>query len=632
MSEHRISGLELRTALARLNAAEDAIAEVKASLAALTEESLSTPTVHLTPVAPQQAPMPALAGPRPYPTVRQGPPPPRQAPPPPTKPRKPPLTLEQKVMRGIAIGGAVITLIGVALLIALAIQLGLLGPLARVIGTALLATILLGIGIRQIMLEKPNTTGANALIITSYLIYSLLTVTLVHWLEWWPELLGAVVLIIIHSAYLGMARYFHMEWLSYVVAAIGGILALTYFDAAPDTWAIASLPLITLASTYRSNWGWTRMIAALAMVLLHLSLLGTWQDNLNTFGAILATVSALALLWVNLQDPLPEEGEQLPRPRQSTNEWISQQEPLTLSHRLIQLGLAAALLPLISLNADDTYWVWLSPIAAFGFLLMALKYGERASTVLSLSALPLTFLPLWWLTQHSPLPLQEWEGPSVIMVFLGVGILMVWWLSRQESFGRSPWVCWLAATLLITASLGYGAAFREPLVISGYQSIILALLLAAFITRVLLSARVFSIFDTWEQVSGGIATLYLSMLVVVTLSTNVDFYLGGDVQPWTGYYFGHALVSIIWMVLAAWVLLARNPLNNDTALGIGLILAVSATVKLVFFDLSALSGVPRVFAFLVCGVVLLAIATIRSRRSTEPEQPKGAAEVSSPSN
>lgn len=622
MSEHKISGLELRTALARLDAAEDAIAEVKRTLSTLSGENLPKPTTPTPspppgpPTTPPPMPTPVLVGPQvappPLPHFRQPPPPPQPS----RKPPKPPLPLEQKVMRGIAIGGAVITLIGVALLIALAIQLGLLGPLARVIGTALLATALLGIGLRQITLKKPNTTGGNALVITSYLIYSLLVVTLVHWLEWWPELLGAVVLLIIHSAYLGIARQLRMEWLSHVVAAVGGLLALSYVYPAPETWAVMLLPLITVLATYRSGWGWSRMIAGLAMVLLHLSLLGTWNDNLGNFSALLATASALVLFGINLQDPLPETF----RSRPGNSRWMMEQELPTWPHRTVQLVLATALLPLIAFAADTTVWMWLSPVAAIGFLLLALQYRDPRSTILSLSALPLTFLPLWWMTRRGPHPLQDWESALVLIIFLTLGVLMIWWMSTRENLGRAPWVCWLLATLLLGDAWGYGVVFRIPSAVSGYPAVILALLLTALLIRVLFSAGAFRIFSTWEQVAGGIATLYLSMLVVVTLSTNLDFLLGDGTRPWTGYYFGHALISIIWMVLAAWVLLARTPLKNNTALGIGVILALSATVKLVFFDLSALSGVPRVFAFLVCGVVLLAIATIRSRRAPATEE------------
>ena len=83
---------------------------------------------------------------------------------------------------------------------------------------------------------------------------------------------------------------------------------------------------------------------------------------------------------------------------------------------------------------------------------------------------------------------------------------------------------------------------------------------------------------------------------------------------WLGYLTGHALVSILWMVLAAWILLAAPALSDRASLGAGMVLAVAAVVKLVFFDLGTLEGLPRALAFLISGIALLAIAALRTRR------------------
>ncbi len=52
-------------------------------------------------------------------------------------------------------------------------------------------------------------------------------------------------------------------------------------------------------------------------------------------------------------------------------------------------------------------------------------------------------------------------------------------------------------------------------------------------------------------------------------------------------------------------------------------LAVAGTVKLVFFDLVALSGVPRAIAFLLSGLALLTIAALRGRRTGENRSEDG---------
>ncbi|MGP6174893.1 hypothetical protein [Corynebacterium sp. A21] len=625
MSKENISSLELRTALAKLSAAEHAIADVRRTLetletlqAAPAEPRLSAPPPIQPPSGgwPAPTPTPAVASaadggipvrpwPTPYPGNRPEPPPPRRI------SSRPPLTLEQKVVRGIAIGGALITVIGVGLLIALAIQNGWLGPLGRVLGTAIFGAALLGIGLWLSTRKNEATTGVTALITTSYLVFSLLVVALVHWLEWWPELIGALVLILIHICYLAQSRKLDLVWISYAVAVVGGFLAMANFQPEPVTWPILVLPLLSLAATLRSGWHWTRLIASVTIVVLHLFLLDPWSGGLTAFAAGLAAVSALALAAANVLDPLPEEDTR----SATSSRWAMAAETTSWNHSLVQLALATVLLAVLAFTAPDTLWSWLTPVVSAGFILFGVQLKDRATTLVGLCALPLSFLPLWWNPPTMAEALRSWGASPVLAVFLVIAIGMVWWMSTKNTFGAAPWAAWLFALLLMTGGWGFDVVAKTPLWLTGTPALVLTLLLAALIARVLMSAGSFTIFDTWQQVLGGVAALFLSMLVIVTLATYLGELLGGNEGMWLGYLIGHAVISIIWMVLAAWMLLAHTSLSDRTSLGIGVILASAASLKLVFFDLSALDGVPRVSAFLVCGVALLVIATMRSRRS-----------------
>ena len=70
---------------------------------------------------------------------------------------------------------------------------------------------------------------------------------------------------------------------------------------------------------------------------------------------------------------------------------------------------------------------------------------------------------------------------------------------------------------------------------------------------------------------------------------------------------GHVLISSGWM--AAGVL----ALTRSTRRGIGLALALAASAKLVFYDLSVLGGIVQVIAFMLCGVGLLAASAGRAK-------------------
>ena len=117
----------------------------------------------------------------------------------------------------------------------------------------------------------------------------------------------------------------------------------------------------------------------------------------------------------------------------------------------------------------------------------------------------------------------------------------------------------------------------------------------------------------WAQVVLAVAGLHLSMVAIVTAATWLGNILAGTSGMWLGYLIGHALVSILWMILAAWILLAAPGLTDRASLGAGMVLAAAGVVKLVFFDLGTLEGLPRALAFLVSGIALLAMASLRTR-------------------
>ena len=103
------------------------------------------------------------------------------------------------------------------------------------------------------------------------------------------------------------------------------------------------------------------------------------------------------------------------------------------------------------------------------------------------------------------------------------------------------------------------------------------------------------------------------MLAIVSIATYLGG-LSGNVKG--GYLIGHATVSVLWMLLACYVLLRARFLSRQASLIVGLVLAFASIGKLMFFDFGNLHGLPRVAAFIISGVVLLAIAALRNRQSS----------------
>jgi len=85
----------------------------------------------------------------------------------------------------------------------------------------------------------------------------------------------------------------------------------------------------------------------------------------------------------------------------------------------------------------------------------------------------------------------------------------------------------------------------------------------------------------------------------------------------SGFVAGHAVVTVLWTVVAL-VLLARG-IRRPAPRVAGLVLVAAAVAKLVLFDLVALDGPARVAAFLGAGLLLLAAGTRYARLVAEVE-------------
>lgn len=652
MDEHRFTDPDLRAALAKLDAAESAVGDARRILIRLQtraapqgpppDRSLTPPPPRQDPQGPPRQPVPAMSQAplsRPYPV----PPRPPSAPPQPASPRRAdhpdrvPLTLEQKVIRGIAVGGSLITIIGVALLIALAIQSGWLGPLGRVIGTAVFGALLLAAGFWLHTRKAASTAGITALVTTSYLVFSLLVFALVHWMMWWPELLGAVALVIIHLGFLGLARYLNLAWLSYAVAIFGGVLAIVSQTHHPASWVVALLPLLTLAATFRSGWIWPRVFSGIATIILLPTAVNISPPDESPWWNALATISFLAFVILGVIDRFPapainhtaSPGQPQPGSRMTAQYWQSRRQhhtaqaqspslaaELDRNHALLMVPVFILLIQLALTHSS--WFVWLVPALSLLMTGIGWQAHRKVETLVGLSALPASLVFLW--VAEPPVgPLQPEAPAAVLGLYLLLAMALVAWLSTTDRLGRLPWAVWLAGLVILTSTWAGHATGRFPWWLTSGAAAILAILLMLLIALCLARYRAFTIFPAWARVLGAVAILYFSTLVIVTLSTFLGHLLAASEGMWLGYLFGHAAVSGSWMILGAVVLLARTPLDSRTELGIGVLLAAAATLKLVFFDLSALSGVPRVIAFLVCGVALLVIAALRGRRASPDE-------------
>lgn len=579
----RLSGDEQKTfarIAAQLDDAEANLRAIRNELSALyatsssEHEALTPQPVAVARPEPKPQPLPAPV-PAPVPVPRP--------------PSTPWWEKERAVVRVVAAGGVLITLAGIALLVSLAIQSGWLGPIGRVVGAWILVALLF-LGAYLVRRQALGREGFLALTTASLLAAHLTTIYAVADLHLWPATVGAGVMILMLALFSGLARAWDDQAMLNVSAITSFALFFVYFltqDLFP--FPVVAPALFLAVCSMGKRWRSSRTGAA---VLGPLALPATFNaqfDGLAVFPVAVTVIIAVAtFLTVTLLD-----------------EWDAKQDlPLGLYSPMLMLGIAT----LVS-DSFLELTVMVAVVAAFSIL--SVQFHGAGATV------PMTLLPLVYLFWSSRAPeLQDHplHGSHLVAAFFVLGCGFAWWLSRNNRYGGFPWASLLGVAMVISFSLGSSVLAKKPLWLTGGIALIQALTILAFLVVLFMVRGSFARFRVSVRVLIGIAGLHLSTLVIVTVVTYL-FGLGGNSSMWLGYLVGHALVSISWMLVATYILVVDRSLSDSTSLVVGLVLAGAAAVKLVFFDLAALNGLPQVLAFLISGVALLAIASLRSRRT-----------------
>ena len=593
----------------------------------------SAPAAVSAPAAPPlpqqpQSPQPQAGQPSPYPAS----PPPigPTMPVAPSAPRKPNLTPEQKIVRVAAIIGSLITFAGASFGIALAIQTGLLGPVGRAVGALIFGVALLGIGIRVDTRRGPSA-GVTALYITSLLvIYA--DLYYVTWVKLW---LPALVL----------SAFFIFLWMIYLVLAtvrnnLGLVLCMCLsmfvyhfclypFDVLQTTIAMVA-PLSALVVTWKLRAGEKNLHALVRTATAALLAWQTlWVSNMLEEGpvnviVVIAVAGAVMLVVSELFIPATPAAQ-------------SQNPPI----------LNAVIMPTLVMwtcfGITDAWSVWL-PVVATCIVCVLVTLTRRASDTMVngwLIVTPLTFLVAYAVAS------LEW---SVLGYTIYVIVFMMAFIGATFLFRTRPvhlpgvtfaWVIVLfinvRVLLLITAG-GYTGFGLDPYIF------IEAIALSAVLIVVATQRKLWRTMPTEAQNALAGAGLILAMVSWVSITTIIGDFVAPRPEPSDqpfssrdrssltgadiGFLIGHMSVSIAVMALASWLLLKRprpesgsNPKSARTA---GLVLALVATGKLVFFDMASLSGIPRVLAFTVSGLLLIAVAVLGAQRNSG-SQPQPAA-------
>ncbi|NLA54839.1 MAG: DUF2339 domain-containing protein [Corynebacterium humireducens] len=604
--------MELRLTLRRLEAAEAALADARRSLDAVLNRQSEAARAETPTEAPAEAPVMAPVQGPPPPPLRYG----KPAKPP--KPPKPPVPTETKVIRAVAVAGSLITVAGVGLAVALAIQMGLLGPLGRVLLSTLLALALFGAGLwldgyRHRVTDRDTAgiaAGVTALFVTSWLASAVILFALWMVLEWWPAWAATLALMAVWLVFLAVSVIRRLEWVAFFVGLSTLLVVPTFFEAfTPTTWIVALMPLTLLAVTTVLRRPAIRVMSGVAALFVQLWLsmdvLSTWSGPTQTTAIVLALLamgSALAFATVTLRQPSPDDRADL------------------LTVFVVPLLLLLFATPV----AADTWAIWLLVPATVALAFLGHRH-EHLLEMVAVCATAVAFVLVW---ENTP-PFgagARIDATIVVALFFLAAVVTVLWLEASEEGRVWPWAFWLGAALTVTFDLSRNVLGKSPLWLTDHIALVQAGLIAVFLGVVISRRKALAPLPVWAQIVLAVAGLHLSMVALVTAATWLGNLISGTSGMWLGYLVGHALVSILWMVLAAWILLAAPGLSDRGSLGAGMVLAVAGVVKLVFFDLGTLEGLPRAMAFLVSGVALLAMASLRTRRARPSQEHEQQAE------
>ena len=491
--------------------------------------------------------------------------------------------------KALAVAGVGVTLIGVVLLLVLAAQAGLLRPELRVAAGGVLGAVLVGVGIR-LHARPGGLVGAIAMSATGIaaLYMDVMAVsTIYHWLAAPVALVSAAV---VGGGGLSLARRWGSEQLAVLVLVPLVVLAPVITDGVTLLLIGFMIGLSAAALLVQLGRDWLWMHAArtaavtlplaVALIAAHFGsgvdpwLLGAATGIaalLTVVGALLllpaaANRAGMAIVTVGGLAPALAAGIAVDR-------WLAALLAAAVSVCLLAIVLLADRLPGV---AGVVAQVW-----------------SAASAAAALVAITVAF---------------DGEVAAPALLALGAVVAVA---------GRRDLVVRWAAT-----GLGFVGAVEffvdAPDILTDGWRLTVASAVSTLVGSIVLVAWAGAVARAWfgrqvatdESRVGWLVAGLVSVYAVTVFTVTAGVLIGG---PARGFLAGHMAATICWIGLAAGLFAAalrtRRPDLRATPIAGGLVLTSAAMAKLFLFDLGTLDGIFRVVAFIVVGLVLLAMGT-----------------------
>ncbi|WP_440220811.1 DUF2339 domain-containing protein [Dietzia sp. MNB45] len=501
-----------------------------------------------------------------------------------------------------AIGGSVM-LAGIAFLLVVAIQAGLFPPLARVVAAAVLAVVLVGLGLRlqsrhEPTADTPVNPGALALVGTGLAAAMLDVIASTTLYLWIP--VPAAYMFVGGLALGGMALA--GRWSSGLLACLvsaGTMLLAPLISTGVELPIFVAIVGIATAVLAAELGAAVRVVWSVLPGFLLAGYLS--QAALHSRGEQIALIAtALVFAAVGVGVAWYDTAHRRPALANAALVVVPTALPLALlpaTHLLrpgwpVGLALAAAYLAVAVLagrTGRDRSHVLLAAVTGFvGSALLLLTWVELGGRELTGFALTL----------------------SALAYVVAAGL----WVRR--------WVDLVAVAASVIAVLVYAAVNRPHLALSDrlavreftYWDVVSSFAITALAVAVTWWARRRLPREATRVMMVGAVVALAAFSVMVVAAGVVIGDLTGVAR--NGFLAAHLVVTVLWICCAAWLVLTANPRIAD-ARRLGFVLGSLALAKLLLLDLATLPGLFRVLSFIAVGAVMLAVA-VRYRKETEP--------------
>ncbi len=514
---------------------------------------------------------------------------------PPNAPAVPFWEREGLVTRLLGITGAVITLAGLVMLLVLAVQQNWLGPVARVIGGWVLAVgLVAGAHVVRSREKRSGRSGGGAIATaaTGFAAAFLCVVAMAAIYRWIPPVAGLALAGLVVVTGLVIAR----RWDSHLLAAMIVAGAALHAPLVTDepSWILSAFLVVLAIAAWPAqigkSWSWVTVARLLpaSLIVMPTSVMVQNQADEPLAHLLVTFVFAVAGLAMAAID---ERRDAQP---------ILASMTVLLSAAPLVLSAALQPLPMRSIAFGLAALIWL---AAAGLGEATKRLASRV-TAPSMGAGTLALVGLIVSSE-----IVRWQGTLLLVAaaaFLGVA-----------GSTRSRVATWAGLAVTAFALLGY---LRHPFTILSERSALLADM--PVVIGDSLVAAVVALALSWLTIRSGLSVSsrrlaravawFIGLSVATTAAVATGVLIGQALEePSSGFRAGHAVATILWMVTSVWLLGLglRRTKDAKWSIAVGLALAAVSVAKLFAYDLAVLSGIWRVLAFIVVGLMLLAAGT-----------------------